>query len=75
MGRRSAATGPGPAPASIYHTVTSTAHNGSIILQHDGGGDRSETLAALPQEIETFKREGYTFVTVTQLLGQRLLYK
>jgi peptidoglycan/xylan/chitin deacetylase (PgdA/CDA1 family) len=64
-----------PGTASIYHTVTTTAHNGSIILQHDGGGDRSETLAALPQEIQTFKREGYKFVTVTQLLGQRLIYK
>jgi peptidoglycan-N-acetylglucosamine deacetylase len=64
-----------PGTASIYHTVTSTAHNGSIILQHDGGGNRSQTLAALPQEIETFKRQGYKFVTVTQMLGQRLLYK
>ncbi len=64
-----------PGTASIYHTVTSTAQNGSIILQHDGGGNRSQTLAALPQEIETFKREGYKFVTVTQLLGQRLIYK
>jgi peptidoglycan/xylan/chitin deacetylase (PgdA/CDA1 family) len=64
-----------PGTASIYHTVTSTAHNGSIILQHDGGGNRSQTLAALPQEIQFFKREGYTFVTVTQMLGQRLLYK
>jgi peptidoglycan/xylan/chitin deacetylase (PgdA/CDA1 family) len=64
-----------PGTASIYHTVTSTAHNGSIILQHDGGGNRSQTLAALPQEIAFFKRQGYKFVTVTQMLGQRLLYK
>ncbi|MBV9818205.1 MAG: polysaccharide deacetylase family protein [Solirubrobacterales bacterium] len=64
-----------PGVGAIYHTVTSTAHNGSIIIQHDGGGDRSETLAALPQEIATFKREGYRFVTVTQLLGQRLIYR
>jgi peptidoglycan/xylan/chitin deacetylase (PgdA/CDA1 family) len=64
-----------PGTASIYHTVTTTARNGSIILQHDGGGNRSQTLAALPQEIEFFKRQGYKFVTVTQMLGQRLLYK
>jgi peptidoglycan/xylan/chitin deacetylase (PgdA/CDA1 family) len=64
-----------PGTASIYHTVTSTAHNGSIILQHDGGGNRSQTLAALPQEIQFFKRQGYKFVTITQMLGQRLLYK
>jgi peptidoglycan/xylan/chitin deacetylase (PgdA/CDA1 family) len=64
-----------PGTAAIYQRVTTMAHNGSIILQHDGGGDRSETIAALPQEIQTFKREGYKFVTVTQLLGQRLIYK
>jgi peptidoglycan/xylan/chitin deacetylase (PgdA/CDA1 family) len=64
-----------PGTASIYHTVTTTAQNGSIILQHDGGGDRSETLAALPREIQFFKRRGYRFVTVTQMLGQRLIYR
>ena len=51
------------------------ARPGSIILQHDGGGNRSETLAALPQEIQTLKARGYQFVTVTQLLGQRLIYR
>jgi peptidoglycan/xylan/chitin deacetylase (PgdA/CDA1 family) len=45
------------------------------VLQHDGGGPRSETLAALPREIDTLRGEGYTFVTVTQLLGQKLIYK
>ena len=64
-----------PGAASIYHTVTSTAHNGSIVLQHDGGGNRSQTLAALPQEIQFFQRQGYRFVTVTEMLGQRLLYR
>jgi peptidoglycan-N-acetylglucosamine deacetylase len=64
-----------PGTGSIYHTVTTTAHNGSIILQHDGGGNRSQTLAALPQEIAFFKGQGYRFVTVTQMLGQRLIYK
>jgi peptidoglycan-N-acetylglucosamine deacetylase len=64
-----------PGTDAIYNTVISTAHNGSIILQHDGGGDRSETLAALPREIATFRREGYGFVTVTDLLGQRLIYR
>ena len=33
------------------------------------------TLAALPQEIDTLRGEGYQFVTVTQLLGQKLLYR
>jgi peptidoglycan/xylan/chitin deacetylase (PgdA/CDA1 family) len=64
-----------PGTNAIYDNVVGNAHSGSIVLQHDGGGDRSETLAALPREIDTFRREGYSFVTVTQLLGQRLIYK
>jgi len=42
---------------------------------HDGGGNRSETLAALPTIIHTLRRRGYRFVTLTQMLGYRLLYK
>ncbi len=64
-----------PGTDAIYNNVIANAHSGAIVLQHDGGGDRSETLAALPREIDTLRREGYRFVTVTQLLGQRLIYK
>jgi len=64
-----------PGTGAIYGTVVSNVHPGSIVIQHDGGGDRSETLAALPQEIDTLRHEGYRFVTVTQLLGYRLIYK
>jgi peptidoglycan-N-acetylglucosamine deacetylase len=64
-----------PGTDAIYNTVVSNAHSGSIVLQHDGGGPREETLAALPREIATLRGRGYRFVTVTQLLGQRLIYK
>ncbi len=64
-----------PGTSAIYNRVVGGAHPGAIILQHDGGGDRSETLAALPQEIQTLKARGYGFVTVTQLLGQKLIYR
>jgi peptidoglycan/xylan/chitin deacetylase (PgdA/CDA1 family) len=64
-----------PGTATIERRAIGGAHPGAIILQHDGGGDRSETLAALPDEIATLKRRGYHFVTVTQLLGQKLIYK
>jgi peptidoglycan/xylan/chitin deacetylase (PgdA/CDA1 family) len=64
-----------PGTGAIYGTVVSSVRPGSIVLQHDGGGDRSQTLAALPQEIDTLRRGGYHFVTVTQLLGYRLIYK
>ncbi|MDR6789987.1 cellulose synthase/poly-beta-1,6-N-acetylglucosamine synthase-like glycosyltransferase/peptidoglycan/xylan/chitin deacetylase (PgdA/CDA1 family)/spore germination protein YaaH [Sphingomonas sp. BE138] len=44
-------------------------NSGNIILLHDGGGDRSETVAALPRIIAALKAEGYRFVTVSQLAG------
>ncbi|WP_022685996.1 polysaccharide deacetylase family protein [Sphingomonas phyllosphaerae] len=50
------------------HGATPTS-SGNVILLHDGGGDRSETVAALPQIIRTLKAEGYQFVTVSQLAG------
>ena len=64
-----------PGTGAIYSAVVNDAHNGSIVLQHDGGGDRSETLAALPPEINTLRSRGYQFVTIPQLLGLRLIYK
>jgi peptidoglycan/xylan/chitin deacetylase (PgdA/CDA1 family) len=64
-----------PGSEAIYEAVTSNVRNGAIVIQHDGGGDRAETLRALPREIDRLRREGYTFVTVTQLLGQPLIYR
>jgi peptidoglycan-N-acetylglucosamine deacetylase len=43
---------------------------GNIILMHDGGGDRSHTVAALPQIIDGLRAKGYEFVSVATLLGQ-----
>jgi cellulose synthase/poly-beta-1,6-N-acetylglucosamine synthase-like glycosyltransferase/peptidoglycan/xylan/chitin deacetylase (PgdA/CDA1 family)/spore germination protein YaaH len=43
---------------------------GSIILLHDGGGDRAATIAALPVLIETLRARGYTIVPVSQLMGK-----
>jgi peptidoglycan-N-acetylglucosamine deacetylase len=45
-------------------------HSGNIILLHDGGGDRSHTVAALPRVIEGLRAKGYEFVTVSDLLSQ-----
>jgi peptidoglycan-N-acetylglucosamine deacetylase len=64
-----------PGTGAIYSNVVGHAHNGAIVIQHDGGGDRSETLAALPHEIDTLRHDGYQFVTVAELLGQRLVYR
>lgn len=43
---------------------------GSVILLHDGGGDRSATVAALPLLIETLRARGYQIVPVSQLVGK-----
>jgi cellulose synthase/poly-beta-1,6-N-acetylglucosamine synthase-like glycosyltransferase/peptidoglycan/xylan/chitin deacetylase (PgdA/CDA1 family)/spore germination protein YaaH len=42
---------------------------GSIILMHDGGGNRAATVAALPVLIDTLRAKGYTFVPVSALMG------
>ncbi|MBI2683350.1 MAG: glycosyltransferase, partial [Acidobacteriales bacterium] len=42
----------------------------SILLMHDGGGDRARTVAALPVIIDTLRRNGYELVPVSTLLGK-----
>jgi peptidoglycan/xylan/chitin deacetylase (PgdA/CDA1 family) len=64
-----------PGTGAIYSRIVGAAQPGSIILMHDGGGPRDETLAALPQIIDTLRRRGYGFATVTGLLGRRMLYR
>src|SRR5579863_5485527 len=43
---------------------------GSIILLHDGGGNRSQTVAALPQIIAGIRAKGLSIVPLYQLLGK-----
>ena len=43
---------------------------GSIVLMHDGGGDRSMTVAALPLLIDALRARGYELVPVSTLLGK-----
>jgi peptidoglycan/xylan/chitin deacetylase (PgdA/CDA1 family) len=57
-----------PGVARIRYVALSGARPGAIILMHDGGGDRSETVAALPRIIVGLRRRGYRLVTVSQLL-------
>lgn len=58
-----------PGVAKIKQRILKQAKPGGIIIDHDGGGNRSQTVAAMPSVIKTLKARGYTFVTVTQLLG------
>lgn len=52
-----------PTPAQIQQRIMSKIQPGSIILLHDGGGDRSSTVAALPGLIQQLKAAGYGFRT------------
>jgi cellulose synthase/poly-beta-1,6-N-acetylglucosamine synthase-like glycosyltransferase/peptidoglycan/xylan/chitin deacetylase (PgdA/CDA1 family)/spore germination protein YaaH len=54
----------------IVDGVLRQAGNGNIVLFHDGGGDRSETVIALPQIIDKLRSEGYQLVSVADLLGK-----
>jgi cellulose synthase/poly-beta-1,6-N-acetylglucosamine synthase-like glycosyltransferase/peptidoglycan/xylan/chitin deacetylase (PgdA/CDA1 family)/spore germination protein YaaH len=46
------------------------AGSGNIVLLHDGGGDRSQTVLALPRIIEGLRSAGFEFVSVSNLLGK-----
>lgn len=53
----------------IVERVLHQARDGSIILLHDGGGDRSQTVAALPIIIESLQQRGFHFVSLQQLIA------
>jgi len=63
-----------PGVGAIVSNVIRNAHNGSIVVMHDGGGNRSETVAALPAILAHFRARGYRFVPVAELLGHKFLY-
>jgi peptidoglycan/xylan/chitin deacetylase (PgdA/CDA1 family) len=52
-----------PGTATIRTRVLSQVRPGSVVLLHDGGGDRSQTVAALSGILKTLKARGYTFAT------------
>ena len=52
----------------LVKNVTRKIEPGSIVLMHDGGGNRSTTVEALPKIIAQLKELGYSFVTIPQLL-------
>jgi peptidoglycan/xylan/chitin deacetylase (PgdA/CDA1 family) len=57
-----------PGTRQIVRRVLAGAKPGAIVLMHDGGGNRSQTLAALPAIVRGLRSKGYTLVTVPQLL-------
>ncbi len=43
--------------------------SGNVVLLHDAGGDRSQTVQALPILIDLLRARGYRFVPVSELIG------
>lgn len=56
-----------PGTASIIHAAEQV-HAGGIIIMHDGGGPRTETLAAVPVIVRYLRAHHFTLVTIPQLL-------
>ncbi|MFF5899049.1 bifunctional polysaccharide deacetylase/glycosyltransferase family 2 protein [Streptomyces argenteolus] len=54
-----------PGVDKIVEWATPEDGKGASVLFHDAGGDRSQTLAALPAYIKKMKAKGYTFTTVS----------
>jgi cellulose synthase/poly-beta-1,6-N-acetylglucosamine synthase-like glycosyltransferase/peptidoglycan/xylan/chitin deacetylase (PgdA/CDA1 family)/spore germination protein YaaH len=56
--------------AQLETMKTKPQFRGSVILLHDGGGDRSATVAALPVLIDVLRARGYSIVPVSALMGK-----
>lgn len=57
-----------PGTDQIVQTAVSNAQPGSIILMHDGGGDRATTVAAIPRIVKELRAKGFEFATVGDLV-------
>jgi peptidoglycan-N-acetylglucosamine deacetylase len=56
-----------PGPAHIVENVVKSTFPGAIILLHDGGEKREQTIQALSSIVDRLKQQGYRFVTVSEL--------
>jgi len=57
-----------PGARAIARAALSGARPGAILLMHDAGGDRSQTLAALPAIVRRLRARHYRLVTVARLV-------
>lgn len=57
-----------PPVSKLVNDVLRDAKPGGMVLMHDGGGNRSNTVKALPLIIDALRKRGYRFVTVPELL-------
>ncbi len=53
-----------PGVTAIVNNVVGAAHPGAVVVMHDAGGPRQQTVAALPRIITELRAQGYTFVSI-----------
>lgn len=58
-----------PDNSIIVKRIIAGVNKGNVILLHDSGGKRDQTIKALPQIIKELRARGYTFVGLDELLG------
>jgi len=64
-----------PGEKKIINTVLKGAKPGSVVLFHDGGGNREQTVRALKKVLPELEQQGYKFVTISELLEIQRLNK
>jgi peptidoglycan/xylan/chitin deacetylase (PgdA/CDA1 family) len=64
-----------PGTAAIEQRVLAQVRPGSIIISHDGGGPRGQTLAAYPGIIRKLRARGYRIATMLEMFGYRPVYE
>ena len=57
-----------PGADAIYEAIMSV-QPGQVILMHDGGGDRTQTVEALARALPELAAQGYRFITIDELLA------
>ena len=63
-----------PGTRAIEQRVLAQVRPGSIVISHDGGGPRGQTLAAYPAIIASLRARGYRILTIPELLGFHPVY-
>ncbi|SMQ18169.1 Glycosyltransferase, catalytic subunit of cellulose synthase and poly-beta-1,6-N-acetylglucosamine synthase [Streptomyces sp. Ag82_O1-12] len=60
-----------PGVTKIVQWATPKKNKGASVLFHDAGGERSQTIKALPEYIEKMRAKGYTFTTISGVLDKQ----
>ena len=57
-----------PGVNNIVNKVLNGVEQGDVVLFHDGGGNREQTVHALEKIVPELKKQGYTFITISEML-------